>query len=199
MKKLTLRWSSCIVLIASTLMMLTGCASDRGGGSAANQATVDSLRLALKAMSEGNATLEKNLNNFDTLDYVAFSKQEWARFHESHSNDIVVNWPDGHQTKGLDKHIEDLKGMFTYAPDTRITMHPIRFGNSTGEWTCVTGVMEGTFSKPMHTPDGKVIQPTNKAFKVNMCTIGHWKDGLMIEESLFWDNQTFMRQMGLGK
>jgi len=29
--------------------------------------------------------------------------------------------------------------------------------------------------------------------------MGHWKDGVMIEEWLFWDNQTYMNQIGLGK
>jgi hypothetical protein len=28
--------------------------------------------------------------------------------------------------------------------------------------------------------------------------IVHWKDGVMIEESLFWDNQTYLTQIGLG-
>jgi hypothetical protein len=32
-----------------------------------------------------------------------------------------------------------------------------------------------------------------------MATVGHWKDGLMIEEYLFWDNQAFMKQIGLAK
>jgi hypothetical protein len=30
-----------------------------------------------------------------------------------------------------------------------------------------------------------------------MVTIGHWKEGKMIEEYLFWDNQSFMKQTGL--
>jgi len=32
-----------------------------------------------------------------------------------------------------------------------------------------------------------------------MCTIGHWVNGIMNEEYLFWDNQTYMNQLGLGK
>ena len=32
-----------------------------------------------------------------------------------------------------------------------------------------------------------------------MATFGHWKDGVMDEEYLFWDNQEFMKQIGLGK
>jgi len=57
--------------------------------------------------------------------------------------------------------------------------------------------MEGTFTKPMPTADGKSIPPTGKAYKVAFCAVGHWKDGVMDEEYLFWDNNTFMRQLGL--
>lgn len=114
---------------------------------------------------------------------------------ESHAPDIVVHWPDGRKTKGLDTHIEDLKAMFVYAPDTRITEHPIRIAS--GEWTSVVGVMEGTFTKPMPIGSGKSIPPTGKAFKLVMSTVGHWKDGVMDQEYLFWDNQAFMKQIGV--
>ena len=187
------------LLIAVGMLILTGCTNTGGGNSKEMQAKIDSMQTVLKTMSEGSATLEKELVKFDTLDYVIFTGQQWVRFHESHSDDIIVNWPDGHHTNGLAVHLEDMKTMFVYAPDTRIKIHPIRFGNNTGEWTCVTGVMEGTFSKPMPIGNGKFIQPTGKSFKIPMCTVGHWKNGLMIEESLFWDNQTYMNQMGLGK
>jgi hypothetical protein len=56
-----------------------------------------------------------HITTFDTLDYVVFTQQQWQRLHESHSNDVVVHWPDGHQTNGIEKHIEDLKAMFVYA------------------------------------------------------------------------------------
>jgi hypothetical protein len=32
-----------------------------------------------------------------------------------------------------------------------------------------------------------------------MATIGRWENGVMVEEWLFWDNQTFMKQIGLGQ
>ena len=95
------------------------------------------------------------------------------------------------------QHIDMLTPMFAFAPDTKITSHPVKFG--TGEWTSVIGEMEGTFSKPMPIGNGKTIPPTGKKFKLSMCTVGHWKDGKMIEEYLFWDNQSFMKQIGLGK
>ena len=136
-----------------------------------------------------------HLAKFDDLDFNVFSNQDWVRLHESHAEDVLVHWPDGSQVRGLQRHIEDLSAMFVYAPDTRIKVHPVRIAS--GDWTSVIGVMEGTFTKPMPTPDGKSIAPTGKAFKLPMCTVGHWKDGVMDEEYLFWDNQTYMAQLGV--
>src|SRR6267378_1076229 len=70
-----------------------------------------------------------------------------------------------------EKQIEDLKALFVFAPDIKIKTHPIRFGS--GTWTAVTGVMTGTFTKPMPTPDGKSIAPTGKRFALGMVTLGH--------------------------
>jgi len=162
-----------------------------------NQKEIAALRAQIKTLTAGNAEIAKNLQTFDTLDFTVFSNQQWVRLHESHAKDIKVNWPDGHFTMGIDRHIADLKNMFVYAPDTRIKIHPIRFGS--GNMTCVTGVMKGTFTLPMPIGDGKFIQPTGKTFSLPMCTVGIWKDGVMIEEYLFWDNQTYMNQLGLGK
>ena len=139
--------------------------------------------------------VKSHIATFDTLDFDVFTHQKWERLHESHSKDVLVHWPDGHTTKGIDKHIEDLKDMFVYAPDTRIETHPVKFGSE--EWTGVVGVMEGTFTRPMPIGDGKSIPPTGKKYQIPMATIGHWKDGVMDEEYLFWDNLTFMKQIGL--
>ena len=40
-------------------------------------------------------------------------------------------------------------------------------------------------------------QPTGKAFKMPMATVGIWENGVMTEEHLFWDNQTYAKQIGL--
>jgi len=162
-----------------------------------SQKEIAALRAQIITLTAGNSEIAKNLQTFDTLDYTVFSNQQWVRLHESHAKDIKVNWPDGHFTLGIERHIADLKAMFVYAPDTKIKIHPIRFGS--GNMTCVTGVMTGTFTLPMPIGEGKFIQPTGKTFKLPMCTVGIWKDGVMTEEYLFWDNQTYMNQLGLGK
>jgi hypothetical protein len=179
------RWStvsatSVAALLAITLFGFAATARTRGVTTAKPpQADACAARLA----------------TFDTLDFDVFSNQKWTRLSESHAADIVVTWPDGHETNGIAKHIDDLKGMFVYAPNTNIAAHPIRV--CSGDYTAVTGVMTGTFSRPMPTGDGKMIAPTNKAFRLTMATIGHWKGATMDHEWLFWDNHEFMRQIGL--
>jgi len=170
------------VSAALVLSTLAACATSGGGKLA-----------AYEARDRADA---QHLATFDDLDFNAFTHQHWGDFHRSHADDIVVYWPDGHSTKGLDVHLKDLEAMFVYAPDTRIEEHPIKIAN--GEWTAVVGVMEGTFTQPMPLPDGTSIPPTGKAFKLSMTTVGHWNAaGVMTEEHLFWDNATYMKQLGL--
>lgn len=137
-----------------------------------------------------------HIATFDELDFNVFTNQKWDELHRSHSSDIIVHWPDGRTTQGIDVHIDDLAGMFVYAPDTRIEVHPIKIAS--GNWTAVMGVIEGTFTEPMPTADGGSIAPTGKAYRLDMVTIGHWReDGVMDEEWLSWDNHSFMKQLGL--
>ena len=52
---------------------------------------------------------------------------------------------------------------------------------------------------PMRLANGTVIQPTGKRFSLPFVTIGHWTDGRMDHEWLYWDSMTYMRQIGLAK
>ena len=186
--------STTAITVLTAIVILSGCSGNENNG--ASKSEIDSLRNELKQLTAGNEMISKNLLTFDTLDFTVFSNQQWNRLHESHAADIKVYWPDGHMTEGIEKHIEDLKALFVFAPDTRVKEHPIRIGS--GNITAVTGVFEGTFTQPMPIGNGKTIPPTGKAFKLPMCTVGIWKqDGTMSEEHLFWDNQTFMKQIGL--
>lgn len=144
--------------------------------------------------------LADNLANFDDLDFHVYTNQDWKNLHKSHAADIVVHYPDGRTTKGIPDHIKELEGMWTFAPDNRITEHPVRFGTADGEWTAVKGYTDGTFTKPMTLPDGTVIQPTGRKYHLPMATLARWnKQGTISEEYLFWDNAALMQQLGLAK
>ena len=183
-----------LTLFLGSMILTLGSCTDN---TAVLQTRIDSLQAELKKSADEKAMIESRLVRFDSLDFDVYSNAKWNLLGVSHADNILVTYPDGHQTKDIGTHIEELKPMFVFAPDTKITEHPIRFGS--GDWTCVTGYITGTFSKPMSIGKGKSIPPTGKPFKLPMCTVGHWKDGRMIEESLFWDNQAFMKQIGLAK
>ena len=184
------------LLVLATTVTFTSCTSN--GNTSKLEAKVDSLQAELKKFTDERTITEQRLLSFDSLDYDFYSNQQWDKFNHSHADNIKVYYPDGHVTEGLyPDHIDMLTPMFAFAPDTKIEEHPVKFGS--GDWTAVIGVMEGTFSKPMPIGNGKTIPPTGKKFKLSMTTIGHWKDGKMIEEYLFWDNQSFIKQIGLAQ
>ena len=107
-------------LIASGIFL--GC-QQSAATTSSSTANIDSLKKIAMDLAASNETLAKNLKTFDDLDFDVFTNQKWDRLKESHAQDIKVYWPDGHMTQGIDTHIEDLKKLFVYAPDTRIKEH----------------------------------------------------------------------------
>ena len=176
-----------VALVSFALIVLSGC----------QKRATESPAMSAARPTAHSVLEDARLANFDDLDFNVFTKQKWDELKKSHAANIIVHWPDGHTTTGIEKHVQDLKALFTWAPDTRVSAHPIKIAD--GDYTAVTGVYEGTFTQPMTLPDGTAIQPTGKAFKLDMCTVGHWNGDTMDEEYLFWDNQSFMKQVGLAK
>lgn len=184
------------MLTLAIATMLIGCGSNTSNNSSL-QAKVDSLQNELKKFTDEKALTDMRMKRMDSLDFDVYSNQKWDKLSVSHADNIRAIYPDGTVTVGLyPQHVDMLKPMFVFAPDTKVTSHPVNFGS--GDWTAMIGEVEGTFSHPMPM-GGMAIPPTGKKFKFMMATIGHWQDGKMIEEYLFWDNQSFLKQIGLAK
>ena len=143
--------------------------------------------------------VRKNLRTFHHLDFHVFNDQRWDKIHLSHSNDVVVHWPDGRTTVGIDAHIEDLKGLFVWAPDTQVLGHTILFGGGdAAQFSGCIGTLGGTFTKPLPIGGGNTIPPTGNRFEIQFSTTCHWTpEGVFDEEYLLWDNQELSRQLGL--
>lgn len=100
--------------------------------------STEALKKLSRYQSE-DARIAKNLVTSNSLGFEVFSGQKLGRLQQSHAKNIVVHGPDGHSTNGMDRHVEDLKAFFVFAPNTRIDKHPAR--------------------------NGQFIQPTDKACK----------------------------------
>ena len=100
-------------------------------------------------------------------------------------------------TRGGQDHRAEAIAFCDAFPDNKVKNRPydVLFGE--GDFTCFVTRFTGTFTAPMKQPNGSVIEPTGKSFDVLYSTAAKWRDGRIIEEYLFWDNGTFLTQVGL--
>ena len=95
-------------------------------------------------------------------------------------------------------HQAEAEQFFKTFPDNRVGNRPYQVLFGEGDWTCSISIFTGTMTGPMPGPDGNDIQPTNKKFKVEFCTVAHWNEkGEITEEKLFSNLVGLMRQIGL--
>ena len=119
-----------------------------------------------------------------------------ARFHKPA---VVVYWPGQPPTRGMDDHRTEAQAFFRAFPDQHLDNRPYKVLFASGDWTCSMARFTGTMKGPMPGPDGKDIPPTGKSFEVDFCTVAHWDNGQIVEEYLFYDLVTFMKQVGLAE
>lgn len=187
-----------IINLGFIIGLLTACTGERHHIQGM-QDEIDSLTKLVDRYHQDSVTTEKYLMMIDTLDFKYYNQQKWDSLALVHDANINIHYSDGNITQGLfPNEANTLKAMFVFAPDTKVIAHPVRFGK--GDWTCVTSTVEGTFTRPMLMANNKTIPPNGRKFKINIATIGHWgKNGKMMEEYLFCDNQDFSRQLRIEK
>ena len=145
-------------------------------------------------------TITTNAERMVKLDD-AWNARDWDTFDGYHDGSaVVVHWPgqQDNPTHGGHDHRAESQRFCAAFPDNRVHNQPydILFGE--GDYTCSVTRFTGTFTAPLELADGSAIQPTGKAFDVLYSTTACWKDGKIVEEFLFYDNGTFLEQIGLG-
>jgi ketosteroid isomerase-like protein len=140
----------------------------------------------------------RNMELMQTLDD-AWNAQDLETFAQRHKDDVVVRWPGQPPTRGVHDHRKEAIEFFKTFPDQHLVNRPYKTFFASGDWTCSIARFTGTMKGPMKGPDGKEIPPTGKSFEVDFCTVARWDDGQIVEENLFYDLVTFMKQIGLSK
>ena len=100
-------------------------------------------------------------------------------------------------TQGIEAHKKEGEYFFNAFPDNHVENNPYKVFFGHDDWTCSIAEFTGTHEGIMIDPDGKSIPATNKKFKVDFCTVAHWKDGRIVEENLFYDLVGMLKQLGL--
>lgn len=99
-------------------------------------------------------------------------------------------------THGIDSHIKEEEYFFSAFPDNYVQNCPYKIF-AQDECMCHISEFTGTHKGTMMNPGCKKILPTNKKFKVDFCTVARWKDGMIIEENLFFHVVVMMTQLGI--
>lgn len=108
-----------------------------------------------------------------------------------------MRWPGQPPTEGIKAHEQEALDFFKTFPDQHLDNRPYKVLIASGDWTCSVAHFTGTMTGPMKGPDGKEIRPTGKSFDVDFCTVARWDNEQIVEENLFYDLVTFMKQVGL--
>lgn len=141
--------------------------------------------------------MKENLQFMKTLDD-AWNSQDWETFNKRHSDDVAVYWPGQPEpTRTRKAHHNEAVEFFKTFPDNHVGNNPYKIAFGQGDWTCTVADFTGTMKGPMKVAKGNIIPPTNKKFKVEFCTVAHWKNGEIFEERLFYDLVDLMKQTGL--
>jgi predicted ester cyclase len=139
--------------------------------------------------------LEGNLKLMKTLDD-AWNSQDWNTFNNRHAEEVAVYWPGQPEpTRGRSNHKSESIEFFKTFPDNHIENDPYKVLFGQGEWTCSVANFTGTIKGRMKGLDGKIIEPTNKRFQIEFCTVAHWKNEEIVEEKLFYDLVGLMKQI----
>jgi hypothetical protein len=150
-------------------------------------------------MTTNTETIATNTERMVKLDD-AWNARDWDTFDAHHSGDsVVVYWPgqEDSPTHGGHDHLAEAQRFCTAFPDNRVHNRPYAILFGEGDYTCFVTRFTGTFTAPLELPDGSTIQPTGKAFDVLYSTTARWTEGKIIEEYLFYDNGTLLKQIGL--
>jgi ketosteroid isomerase-like protein len=149
------------------------------------------------SVQEHKAAVEQeNMELMQTLDD-AWNAQDLETFAQRHKEAVVVRWPGQPPTHGTHDHRQEAIEFFKAFPDQHLDNRPYKVFFASGDWTCSIAHFTGTMTGPMKGPDGKEIPPTGKPFEVDFCTVARWDNGQIVEENLFYDLVTFMKQIGL--
>jgi hypothetical protein len=113
-----------LAAVALLVLFTAGCGNNQ---SESGQTTRNGDTTGVSNAGNDQLT-QMRLRRFDSLDFQFYNNQRWDSFTISHDDNIKVYYPDGSTTTGIfPQHIDKLEPQFAFAPDTKITNHPVMF------------------------------------------------------------------------
>ena len=83
------------------------------------------------------------------------------------------------------------------AENTVIDNGPYSVVFGQGDWTCAVSRLTGTTNDSMSGLNGSMIQPTNQKFEIEVCIVTCSKDGVIVEQKVFYGLVGLQKQIGV--
>jgi steroid delta-isomerase-like uncharacterized protein len=107
------------------------------------------------------------------------------------ADDCEIVTPNG-TTRGVAAQRALGEAFQVAAPDNRLT--PVSTYEA-GDTIIVEGIYTGTHTGPLTGPEG-TIPPSGRSFSFTYCDVLRARDGKFVSHHIYWDNASFLGQIG---
>ncbi|CAL9537989.1 hypothetical protein SUDANB15_04154 [Streptomyces sp. enrichment culture] len=130
----------------------------------------------------------------DRLTEAVTTARDLEALAELFAEDAVALTPEAGELHGRDEIVEYWRQITTAIPDARfesVSAYEI------GDTAVDEGYLSGRNTGPVQAPDGRTLPATQKAVRIRGVDIATVADGRIIDYRLYFDQWTFLEQLGL--
>jgi hypothetical protein len=143
----------------------------------------------------GGDPMTSNLDRIKALDD-AYNARDWEAYGSLLDESFCCRTIGSAKQQGKAELLRSVKGFCATFADNQVHNAPYVVALSDGEWTCTIARLTGTMTGPLPTPDGKVLEPTNRPFESSFPKIARWVGGKNVEQYELFDTPGIMQQIG---
>lgn len=143
----------------------------------------------------GGDPMTSNLDRIKAVDD-AYNARDWEAYRSFLNESFSLTTMGSTKKQGKTELLRAVKEFCLTFPDNHVHNAPYVVALSDGEWTSSIARLTGTMTGPLTTPDGRVLEPTNRPFESSFPTIARWVDGKIVEQYELFDTPGIMQQIG---
>jgi ketosteroid isomerase-like protein len=130
----------------------------------------------------------------DRLTDAVFTIRDLKAIADLYAENAVAVTPDQGEIVGRERIVEWHKQFMDAFPDAR---YESERKYESGNTAIDEGAFIGTHTGPLAGPSGDMIQATGREVDVRACDIGDVEDGVVVAHRFYFDQMSFLGQLGL--
>lgn len=141
----------------------------------------------------GDINVKKHLLLYEILNYQGANNQNFQIFNQIYDTNATIRMAN-EPGLGFKENQSEMMQMYKLVPNITVE-NGVQFGS--GEWLAVEQTITGKVTGQIN--NDPECKPTGQSFSVRGCSLVRWKNDKIIEETIFWDNDSYKNQTGIKK